>query len=132
MAAMMTRRRALRRLRPPRGDPGRQSGMVTAEIATALPVLVALVMAAAWTVNTASTQNRCADAAREAARAAARGEDDTVVQQVAQQTGPDNADVRIERTGDTVTVRVEAHIPLPPPFSGTGPTVRGRAVAMVE
>jgi hypothetical protein len=106
--------------------------MVTAEIATALPVLVALVVAAVWTVTAASIQTRCADAAREGARAAARGEDDAVVVSVAKATAPDGAKVRIDRNDGVVTVEVVAHLRLPPPFSERGPTIEGKAIALTE
>lgn len=56
--------------RRPRGD----SGMVTAELATALPVLVLLAFVGVAAVGVGQARVRCADAAREAARAIARGD----------------------------------------------------------
>ena len=47
-------------------DPGRAQGMVTAETASVLPVLVVVLVAAVWVVAAASAQLRCTDAAREA------------------------------------------------------------------
>jgi hypothetical protein len=52
----------------------RERGMVTAELATALPVLVLVTFAATAAVSVGQDQIRCADAAREAARAIARGD----------------------------------------------------------
>jgi Flp pilus assembly protein TadG len=52
----------------------RDDGMVTAELATALPVLVLLALVAVMIVGIAQARVRCADAAREAARAVARGD----------------------------------------------------------
>jgi Flp pilus assembly protein TadG len=52
----------------------RDDGMVTAELATALPVLVLLALVAVMIVGLAQARVRCADAAREAARAIARGD----------------------------------------------------------
>ncbi|MDP9241529.1 MAG: pilus assembly protein, partial [Actinomycetota bacterium] len=49
-------------------------GSVTAELATALPVLVFLLAVALGAVGAVTAQLRCVDAAREGARAAARGE----------------------------------------------------------
>ena len=53
-----------------RGD----GGMATAELAVVLPVLVLLVAAGLTAISVLLAQLRCVDGAREAARAAARGE----------------------------------------------------------
>lgn len=53
-----------------------ESGMVTAELATALPVLVLLAFVAVAAVRVGQARVRCADAAREAARTIARGDPD--------------------------------------------------------
>jgi len=50
------------------------AGMVTAETAMSLPVLVLLTLAGVAAVGVGQAQLRCADAAREAARAVARGD----------------------------------------------------------
>ncbi len=47
-------------------------GSVTAELAVALPALVLLLLAGLTAVQAVTVQLRCVDAAREAARAAAR------------------------------------------------------------
>lgn len=84
--------------------------MVTAETALALPALV-IVLAGLITVVVAVTaQLRCVAAAREGARAAARGEDASVVQQIAARAAPDGARVAISSGSDTVTVRVTAGV----------------------
>ena len=57
----------------------RERGMVTAEAAMVFPVLVCLTLALAWTVLLGVAQVRVVDAAREAARLAARGEDGATV-----------------------------------------------------
>ncbi|PSL05419.1 hypothetical protein CLV30_104289 [Haloactinopolyspora alba] len=108
--------------------------MVTAEIATALPALALVLVAAVWTVVFASAQLRCADAAREAARAAARGETAAVVRQVAAETAPDGADISVDRTGGRVVVEVSAAIAMPGPVGDSvpAPTAQGRAVALTE
>ena len=54
--------------------------MVTAEAAMVLPVLVALTAALAWVVTLGIAQVRLVDAAREAARLAARDEPAATVQ----------------------------------------------------
>jgi len=48
--------------------------MVTAELATALPALMVLVLAASMMIAVMQARLRCADAAREVARAVARGD----------------------------------------------------------
>jgi len=70
-------------------------GMATAEIAMALPALVVLVAAAMTAVSVLTAQLRCVDAAREAARAAARGETQAVVTSVARRQAPSGAMVRV-------------------------------------
>ena len=62
--------------------------MATAEVAVALPALVLLVAAAMTAVSMVTAQLRCVDAAREAARAAARGEGATVVRSLAERSAP--------------------------------------------
>lgn len=129
----MRRRRAGTRRRPARGDPER--GMVTAEIATTLPALAVVLVAAVWVLAFGAAQVRCADAAREAARAAARGEDAAVVRQVATEVAPDGAVVDVERSArGAITVEVSTEVPMPGPAGGSlpSPSVLGRAVAWDE
>ncbi|HJX42614.1 MAG TPA: TadE family type IV pilus minor pilin, partial [Geodermatophilus sp.] len=54
--------------------------MVTAETAVVLPVLLLVLAAVVAAVVVVGAQLRCVDAAREGARAAARGEDPAAVQ----------------------------------------------------
>jgi hypothetical protein len=127
-----TRRRVAPRRRRARDDPGR--GAVTAEIATALPALVVVVIGAVWVVSVGLAQLRCGDAAREAARAAARGDEPEVVSSVAETTAPDGATVRVRVDGSFVTVEVTAKVPLPLPFGDQlpAPTVGASAAAVRE
>ncbi|WP_414684853.1 TadE family type IV pilus minor pilin [Mycobacterium sp.] len=73
-----------------------------------------------------SMQVRCVDAAREAARLAARG-DDALAAEVARNTAPDGAAVQLRRNGDLVVASVTARSALLP-----GVTVAAEAVAAVE
>lgn len=132
MTTVVSRRRGNPRRHRPRGDPAR--GAVTAEIAAALPALVAIVIGAVWLVAVALAQLRCVDAAREAARAAARGEDTAVAARLAETVGPDGASVHIRLEGDLVRVDVSARVPLPLPFVDDlpAPTVHGEAAAVME
>ncbi len=92
----------------PRGDDER--GAVTAEAAVVIPLLLAVAMALVWLVALAATQVRVVDAAREAARAAARGEPDAVSVERGRQVAPDGARFEISRGGGAVTVRVAADV----------------------
>ncbi|MBB5787598.1 TadE family type IV pilus minor pilin [Jiangella mangrovi] len=123
----------MRRLRPAaRGDP--QRGMVTAELAAAFPALVLVLIMAVWAITIAAGQLRCTDAAREAARAASRGEDLSVVQQVAAEAAPEGAAVDLVEVDGTLEVRVSARMAMPGPLGDTLPalTVSGRSVALAE
>ncbi|NDL57767.1 TadE family type IV pilus minor pilin [Phytoactinopolyspora mesophila] len=107
--------------------------MVTSEIATALPTLAVVLVMAIWGVGYASAQLRCTDAAREAARAAARGEDMATVIEIAQAVAPGHAEVDVRRENGMITIEVRATAAAPPPLgSFLEPTVRGRAVALEE
>jgi len=104
---------------------------VTAEIAVALPALVVLLMAAVAAIAVVTAQLRCVDAAREAARAAARGEPPAAVRDVARRAAPSGAGVTMASTGDRVSVVVSTDVRLLP---GRGPSIRveGNAVAAPE
>ncbi len=110
----------------------RERGSVTAELATALPVLVVLLAVALTAVSAVTAQLRCVDAAREGARAAARGESPARVADLAGQVAPAGARVRVTTAGpDTVTVTVTGRVPLLGRL--TSPmSVQARAVALVE
>jgi Flp pilus assembly protein TadG len=86
----------------------RDGGMATAELAVALPVLVLVVAAAMTAVSVLLAQLRCVDAAREGARAAARGEPIEVVRSVTGRAAPAGAVVEVTTTGDEVSVQVSA------------------------
>jgi hypothetical protein len=103
--------------------------MVTAELAACLPVLVLLLAVALSTVSVASLRVRAQDAAREAARAAARG-DSTNAIRLAQAAAP-GAQVDVSVTGGEVVAvaSVRAHLLLP--FLPSV-TVTERAVAARE
>ena len=80
-----------------------ESGMVTAEMALAIPALVAVVVALAWLLSLGVTQGVVAQAAREGARAAARGESTGLVREAARQVAP-GAAVTVRRSGGLVSV----------------------------
>jgi hypothetical protein len=73
-----------------------------------------------------SMQVRCVDAAREAARLAARGDDGSAAV-AAHRVAPDGAVVELRRDGELVVATVTARSPLLP-----GVTVAAEAVAAAE
>ena len=80
-----------------------ESGMVTAEMALAIPALVAVVVALAWLLSLGVAQGVVAQAAREGARAAARGESASIVRTTAREVARE-ATVTVRRSGRSVTV----------------------------
>jgi Flp pilus assembly protein TadG len=99
-----------------RGGPVRgEAGMVTAETAVVLPVLLLVLAAAVAAVTVVGAQLRCVDAAREGARAAARGEDLATVRALVLRAAPDGVTVSVTQTGEDVRVGVSGRIaPLGP------------------
>ena len=87
-------------------------GAVTAETAIALPVLVVLLLAGLWAVGVVMANIRCVDAARDVARAVARGEPAGEAQRIGEQAAPPGATVRISRAGSDVRVVVSAAVDL--------------------
>ncbi|MEZ0165514.1 TadE family type IV pilus minor pilin [Kineococcus sp. LSe6-4] len=122
----------------PRSRRGRaDTGSVTAEFALLLPAVVVLLALALGAVRVAVAQVQCVDAARAAARAAARGEPAEVVLRVARAAAPEGAGVRVgaaaEGGAGVRTVRVEVSSPqaLAGPLGGTV-LARAAATAAVE
>jgi hypothetical protein len=99
-----------------------------------LPVLALLLAVALWAVAVAGAQVRCVDAARDAARAVARGETDATATTVAEAAAPDGAQVVVVHNGGLVTVTVSARIGggLGPLSAITAPTVSATATAATE
>ncbi|WP_317183088.1 TadE family type IV pilus minor pilin, partial [Intrasporangium sp.] len=69
----------------------REAGMVTAELAVAIPVVVLVLLGCLAGLSAAVDQVRCVDAARLASRAAARGDSPLRVHELAQRGAPDGA-----------------------------------------
>ncbi len=106
----------------------RDRGAATAELAAAMPVVVFLLLAGLTGVDAMVTKLRCVDSARDAVRAAARGEPG---EPAGRRTAPDGAVISVWSDGETVhaTVRATArplgvHLP--------GLRVQAEAVAAVE
>lgn len=102
------------------------SGASTVEAAFALAALVCVLVFCLAGITAVSAQIRCVDAAREAARLAARG-DAAAVTAVVGRVAPDGATVALRTEGDVVVARVTARPVLLP-----GLAITAEAVAAVE
>jgi len=102
------------------------SGASTVEAAFALAALVSVLVLCLAGITAVSAQIRCIDAAREAARLAARG-DISAVTAVVQRIAPDGATVRLRSEGDLLVARVTARPALLP-----GMAISAEAVSAVE
>jgi Flp pilus assembly protein TadG len=109
--------------RPPLAD---DAGAVTVEAALALCALTVFLALAMGALLAVAQAMRCADAARELARLAARGEPDRG-RAVAARLAPSGARLELVQDGDTVTALVSARLVGPLPLA-----VDGRAVAALE
>jgi hypothetical protein len=106
----------------------RDRGSATAELAVSLPALMLMVFLALTAVAAVRTQLQCVDAAREAARAAARGEPGPAA---GRRVAPPGAVVTVTVDGDIVRATVGTHVR---PLGGRLPgfDVSATAVAAVE
>nr|WP_131813008.1 TadE family type IV pilus minor pilin [Mycolicibacterium peregrinum] len=95
------------------------------EAAFAITSLVAVLVLCVGGLGAVGMQIRCIDAAREAARLAARGEGDTATA-AARRIAPSGAVVHLARDGGLVVARVSAATALP------GFTVSAEAAAVPE
>lgn len=107
---------------------------MTAELAVALPALLILLCVALWAVATGAAQLRCLDAAREGARASARGEAPEIVLDAVRRAAPAHATVRVSRDGGLVHISVSASVAPLGQLAGRAPSLRvsGTASASVE
>ncbi len=103
-----------------------QSGAVTVEAAIALAALVVVVVLCLGALLAASMQIRCIDAAREAARLAARGSGADAVP-IARQVAPPGAVIELRDADDRIVATVSARVPLLPMLR-----LRAEAVAARE
>lgn len=111
-----------------------ERGAVTAEIALGLPLLVSMTLGSVWLLAVGAAQVRTVDAARETARALARGDATDAAVEVGERVAPASARIRVETTDGRVHVRVTARVPPPGGLFarlGSAP-VEAEAVAVVE
>lgn len=111
-----------------------ERGVVTAELAMVLPLLLAVTAGLVWFLVVGLGQIRATDAAREAARALARGEDHATVAELALSIGPPGSEVAVSRADGLVEVTVTAAIMGPGGVLAAlpGADVRSTATAALE
>ncbi|AQZ71088.1 hypothetical protein BKM31_43505 [[Actinomadura] parvosata subsp. kistnae] len=102
-------------------------GSVTAETAAMLPALMVVLAAGLWAIQAVGVQLECVDAARLAARAAARGEPLEQVRAVTRAATDPNAQVAITR--DPELTKVQITVEVRPSWGESLPTVRVSAAA---
>lgn len=118
------------RARSERGE----RGAATAELALVLPILVAVTTGLVWLLAVGAAQVRTVDAARETARALARGDDPDRAVALGTRIAPAGSTVSVTRSDGEVRVSVSGTV------SGPGglfehlpaPRVRAEAVAVEE
>lgn len=119
------------------GSPGRrrrERGAVTAELALSLPLLVSVTVGLVWLLAVGAAQVRTVDAARETARALARGEDPGRAIALGTQVAPAGSTVSVTRTDGEVRVTVTGEVPGPGGLFDhlPAPQVHAEAVAADE
>jgi hypothetical protein len=105
---------------------GGSAGASTVEAALAIATLVAVLVLCLAGVTAVSMQLRCIDAAREAARLAARGDERSAVD-AARRVAPGGALVEVRRDGDFLVATVVAHSKLLPTLD-----IAAKAVSAAE
>jgi Flp pilus assembly protein TadG len=118
--------------RPPRRRT--QRGAATAELAMALPLLIAVTIGLVWLLAVGAAQVRAVDAARETARAAARGDSPAASVARGERVAPAGSRVTVADDGGQVTAVVVGRVSGPGGLFGALPavTVSAQAVAAVE
>lgn len=109
-----------------RGLPAGDAGSSTVEAAFALAALVSVLVLCLAGISAVSAQVRCVDAAREAARSAARG-DTPAAMAVGRRIAPAGAAIRLRSDGGFVVATVSVRIALLP-----GLAISAEAVSAAE
>ncbi|MGL4176922.1 MAG: TadE family type IV pilus minor pilin [Dermatophilaceae bacterium] len=110
----------------------RERGMVTAELALAIPSVLVVLAVCLAAVDLGVRQVRCVDAAGTAARQLARGDPEPAARQQALSRVPDGSRVAVSRGGGEVTVVVEAPVPRLLAPLADGVRAQARATARLE
>jgi hypothetical protein len=111
-----------------------ERGAATAELAMALPLLIAVTIGLVWLLAVGAAQVRAVDAARETARAAARGDDISEAVARGRQVAPPGSTVSVHDDGGQVTAVVVGGVSGPGGLFDALPSVRisAQAVAAAE
>jgi hypothetical protein len=107
-----------------------ESGAVTAEAAVVIPVVILFALGLAWLVALGATQVRALDAARETARALARGEDQATGFELGRRVATEGARISVEDEGEILVVTVDAPVRGPGGLFAFLPTYHARATAV--
>jgi Flp pilus assembly protein TadG len=110
-----------------------QRGAATAELALAIPLLLSLTVGLVWLLSIAAAQVQMVDAAREAARAAARGDGTAEAEARGERVAPGSTVSVVSRDDEVVSTATGSVTP-PGGLLGFLPAVRlhARAVAVME
>jgi Flp pilus assembly protein TadG len=87
-----------------------ERGAVTAELALGLPILIALTVGLTWLLAVGMAQVRTVDAARETARAVARGDTEEAAVAAGRSVAPPGSRIVVSRSGGHVVVRVRGEL----------------------
>ena len=111
-----------------------ERGAATAELAMALPLLIAVTVGLVWLLSVGLAQIRAVDAARETARAVARGDSQAEALQRGRAVAPAGSQVSVHDDGVEVRAVVVGRISGPGGLFGAlpGVTVSAEAVAASE
>jgi TadE-like protein len=109
-------------------------GAVTAEAVMVLPVLLAVTVGLVWLLAVGAGQIRMVDAARETARAVARGDERSGAIALGARIAPDGTRLRVSQSAEHVIVTAEGEIDGPGGLFQFLPEVRlhAESVALVE
>lgn len=111
-----------------------ERGAATAELAMVLPVLVAVTIGLVWLLAVGTAQVRVVDAARETARAAARGDSPAQAVERGMRVAPAGSRISVHDDGGQVTAVVVGRVDGPGGLFARlpGVTVTAEAVAAAE
>lgn len=109
-------------------------GAATAELVMVLPMLVAVALGLVWLLAVGAAQLRTVDAARETARAVARGDDTAAAVSRGQRVGPAGTRVAVSAGDSEVVATATATVDGPGGLFHwlPGVTLHARAVAATE
>jgi Flp pilus assembly protein TadG len=111
-----------------------ERGAVTAELALVLPMLVAVTVGLVWLLAVGAAQVRTVDAARETARALARGDDEGGAVERGLEVAPPGSRITVSRNAGDIRVTVTGEVAGPGGLLAhlPSPTLRAESLAVEE